>query len=73
MDEEYISKNCPKLDSLISEVLQLYATSGLMREAVAPTAVGGKILEANSMVLVSCRNTQPDTCSNECSSLGPIP
>lgn len=53
VDERYVSEKCPKLDSFINEILRLYATSGLIREVVAPTVVGGKILKPDSLVLVS--------------------
>jgi cytochrome P450 len=66
VDERYISEKCPKLDSLINEVLRLYATSGLIREVITPTVVGSKTLETNSMVLVSyIGNPLSDHCSNK--------
>jgi cytochrome P450 len=65
IDEVNISEKCPRLYSLISEVLRLYATSGLIREVVAPTVVGRKTLETDSMVLVSYDFTQSSTASSD--------
>jgi hypothetical protein len=52
LDEQYLHENCPKLESLVSEVLRMTVASALVREVIAPTNVGGKILMPGSKLLV---------------------
>ncbi|KAK8047542.1 hypothetical protein PG996_015606 [Apiospora saccharicola] len=52
LDEIYLAEKCPLLDSLLSEVLRLTIASALIRDIVAPTHIGGKILQPGNKVLV---------------------
>ncbi|KAF2474021.1 cytochrome P450 [Lindgomyces ingoldianus] len=51
-DEEYIFQKCPHLSSMVNETLRLAVASPLVRDVVAPTPVGGKVLEPGSRVMV---------------------
>lgn len=53
LDEAYLVDRCPKLDSFINEILRLTVASPLVRETVAPTVLGGKILQPGNKLLVS--------------------
>jgi hypothetical protein len=53
LDELYLAEKCPKLESLISEILRLTVASALVREIVAPTTVANKQLLPGSKLLVS--------------------
>ncbi|PVH94312.1 cytochrome P450 [Periconia macrospinosa] len=55
LDELYLAEQCPKLESLISEILRLTVASALVREVVAPTELGGKVLQPGNRILVSYR------------------
>jgi cholesterol 7alpha-monooxygenase len=52
VDETYLLKHCPKLESLVSETLRLTVTSSLARVILEPTAVGGKLLKPGNKVMV---------------------
>lgn len=51
-DEKYIAENCHHLNSLVNEVLRLSVASPLVRDVVAPTHVGDKVLKPGSKVMV---------------------
>jgi cytochrome P450 len=53
LNELYLAKHCPRLEALISEILRLTVASALVREIVAPTTLGGKVLQPGSKLLVS--------------------
>jgi cytochrome P450 len=52
VDETYLIEHCPKLESLINEVLRLMVTSSLARVVMEPTIVGGKLLQPGSKLMV---------------------
>ncbi|KAF7531985.1 hypothetical protein G7054_g8359 [Neopestalotiopsis clavispora] len=52
LNEPYVAKSCPYLDSLISEVTRLTVASALGRDVIGPTPVGDKILQSGSKVLL---------------------
>lgn len=58
LDELYLAEHCPRLDSLISEVLRLTVASALVREIVAPTTVGNKQLMPGNKLLVRSPSPQ---------------
>jgi cytochrome P450 len=58
LDELYLAEQCPKLESLISEMLRLTVASALVREVIAPTDVGGKTLLPGTKLLVREQSQQ---------------
>lgn len=58
LNEPYVAKSCPYLDSLISEVTRLTVASALGRDVIGPTPVGDKILQSGSKVLVGSQPMQ---------------
>ncbi|KAH7136043.1 cytochrome P450 [Dendryphion nanum] len=55
LKELYLYENCPKVESLVSEMLRMTVASALVREVIAPTDVGGKILMPGSKLLIPYR------------------
>ncbi|KAH8889141.1 cytochrome P450 [Thozetella sp. PMI_491] len=55
IDESYIAEKCTLLESLISEMLRLTVATALVRDVVAPTHIGGKVLQPGSKILVPYR------------------
>ena len=53
LQEEYLAEHCPRLESLISEILRLTVFSALVREVTAPTIIGDKQLLPGNKLLVS--------------------
>jgi len=53
IEEEKLIESCPKLQSVINEVLRLSITTGLVRDIVKPTLVQGKILRPGNKLMVS--------------------
>ncbi|KAF2874575.1 cytochrome P450 [Massariosphaeria phaeospora] len=60
IDESYLYEKCPELKSLIVEVMRVTIASGLVRDVIAPTVVGGKTLMPGSRVLVPYRQLHLD-------------
>lgn len=52
VDETYLLRQCPKLNSLVSETLRLTVTSSLARVVLEPTVVGGKMLKPGNKIMV---------------------
>ena len=52
VDETFLLEECPKLDSLVTEILRLTVTSSLARVILEPTVVGGKMLEPGKKIMV---------------------
>lgn len=52
LDEQYLTENCPLLDSFIDETLRLTVASALVRDIIEPTHIGGKTLQPGSKILV---------------------
>jgi hypothetical protein len=53
VDELYLVEQCHKLEYLISGILCLTVTNALLREIVALTEPGGKVLQPGNKSLVS--------------------
>jgi cytochrome P450 len=53
LNEEYLAEHCPRLDSIISDILRLTAASALVREVIAPNMIGDKQLLPGNRLLVS--------------------
>ncbi|KAL4976055.1 cytochrome P450 [Aspergillus desertorum] len=60
IDHRYLSEQCPKLDSLFSEVLRLTMTAPMARDVAETTTVGGRQLRAGNRVLVLYRQLHLD-------------
>jgi cytochrome P450 len=62
LDHKHLAKQCPKLDSLVSEMLRLTVTSSLARVVTHACVLGGKTLKpgnkimVNSPLLLGCRD-----------------
>lgn len=52
LDEAYLAENCPRLDSLLSEILRLTVGTALVRDVISPTRLGGYLLKEGSKILV---------------------
>lgn len=52
VDEKYLAEQCPRLDSLINEILRLSVTSSLGRTIIDTTVVGGKTLQKGNKIMV---------------------
>jgi len=52
LDENYLAEHCPKLNSLMNEVMRTTIASGMMRDITAPTVIGGKTLKPGHKLLV---------------------
>lgn len=52
VDETYLLNQCPKLESLMNEILRLTITSALARVILEPTVVGKKTLKPGNKVMV---------------------
>jgi cytochrome P450 len=80
IDHHYLSEQCPKLDSLFSEVLRLTLTAPMARDVSETTTVGGRRLREGNRVLVcllniQCRyNLHHNTNLSNCAArTGPLP
>ncbi|KAL3431349.1 putative cytochrome P450 [Aspergillus tetrazonus] len=60
IDHHYLSEQCPKLDSLFSEVLRLTLTAPMARDVSETTTVGGRRLREGNRVLVLYRQLHLD-------------
>jgi cytochrome P450 len=58
IDHHYLSEQCPKLDSLFSEVLRLTMTAPMARDVSETTTVGGRRIREGNRVLVCLLNIQ---------------
>jgi cytochrome P450 len=53
LNEKYLLDQCPKLASLVDEILRLAVSSSLARVIMEPTVVGGKTLQPGNKIMVS--------------------
>ncbi|KAL4770179.1 cytochrome P450 [Aspergillus nidulans var. acristatus] len=60
IDHHYLSEQCPKLDSLFSEVLRLTMTAPMARDVSETTTVGGRRIREGNRVLVLYRQLHLD-------------
>lgn len=52
LNEKYLLDQCPKLASLVDEILRLVVSSSLARVIMEPTVVGGKTLLPGNKIMV---------------------
>jgi cytochrome P450 len=58
INETYLLEQCPKLDSLFNEILQLTVSSSLARVIIQPTVVVGKLLKPGNKLMVYSTSTR---------------
>jgi hypothetical protein len=72
VDAQHLNDKCPQLDAVYNEVLRLVLASALMRDVVAPTVVGGKVLRTGMKLMVSLRlHISAHTNERKCSLMVP--
>ncbi|KAF1996571.1 cytochrome P450 [Amniculicola lignicola CBS 123094] len=52
LDSQYLAESCPRLSSLVNEVLRFCSASSSMRVTSTPTIINAKLIPANSRVMV---------------------
>lgn len=55
LDVDYLTTHCPLLDAVFNETLRLVAASTSIRNVIAPTSIGSKLLLPNSRLLMPYR------------------
>ncbi|KAL9079317.1 MAG: hypothetical protein Q9157_001793 [Trypethelium eluteriae] len=58
---KHLANNCPRLDSVLSEVLRLYTSSASMRYIDADTPIGNKILRKGRRIMIPYRQLHERT------------